>query len=59
LLFAADSVENTNELKFPYAYQFAKISWQTFKKLATFPFDIVVFGHGRAVSKSEFEKLAV
>jgi len=59
LLFAADSVENTNKLKLPYAYQFAKISWQTFKKLAAFPFDIAVFGHGRAVSKSEFEKLVV
>ncbi len=59
LLFAADSVENTNKLKLPYAYQSTKMSWQTFKKLAAFPFDIAVFGHGGAVSKPEFEKLAV
>ncbi|MVN20843.1 MBL fold metallo-hydrolase [Mucilaginibacter arboris] len=58
LLFAADSAENLKSLKPAYAYQSAKINLQTLKKLAAFPFDIAVFGHGNRVSKENFKKMS-
>lgn len=55
LLFAADSVENKKRLKPAFAYQSKEINRRTLQKLAAFPFEIAVFGHGKAVSKAEFE----
>lgn len=58
LLFAADSAENVKSLKPAYAYQSVKISLQTLKKLAAFPFDIAVFGHGNLVTKAIFNQMS-
>lgn len=59
LLFSADSAENINRLKPVFAYQSKKINQRTLQKLNTLPFEIAVFGHGKAASKAEFEKMMV
>ena len=51
LLFAADAAENEKHLKPAFAYQSKKINQLTLQKLATFPFQIAVFGHGKAAAK--------
>lgn len=57
LLFAVDTAENLKRLKPSFAYQSEKINHQTLKKIAKFPFDIMVFGHGNKINKAEFEKM--
>ncbi len=58
LLFAADAAENEMQLKPAFAYQSKRVNQLTLQKLTAFPFDIVVFGHGKAATKAEFEKMA-
>ncbi|MEX8547848.1 MAG: MBL fold metallo-hydrolase [Mucilaginibacter sp.] len=54
LLFAADSAGNEKQLKPAFAYQSKKVNQLTLQKLAAFPFQIAVFGHGKAVPKEKF-----
>ncbi|WP_299287617.1 MBL fold metallo-hydrolase [uncultured Mucilaginibacter sp.] len=58
LLFAADAAENETQLKPAFAYQSKRVNQLTLQKLAAFPFQIAVFGHGKAATKAEFEKMA-
>ena len=57
LLFAVDAAENLKKLKPSFAYQSSKINLQTLRKIADFPFQIMVFGHGNKITKAEFEKM--
>ena len=59
LLFAADTAENESGLKPCFAYQSKKINHHTLQKMDSFPFEIAVFGHGKAVSREGFHKLVV
>ena len=54
LLFAADAAENEKQLKPAFAYQSKKTNRLTLEKLAAFPFQIAVFGHGKAATKEKF-----
>ena len=58
LLFAADAAENETQLKPAFAYQSKRVNQLTLQKLAAFPFQIAVFGHGKAATKAEFGKMA-
>ncbi len=58
LLFAADTAENKKQLKPAFAYQSKKINQHTLQKLTTFPFQIAVFGHGKAANRENFKEIA-